>query len=162
MSKFAKLTGKLPFAGRSLVENSALNAICERDNPSQKMTKSLRAAGFLAVFAGLHGLQAKLGFGDFMHDAQEVGEQGLTLQNAVETTVSGLYTLANTMVTYTQLEVSGRVMKNYLRFRAQLNNGDYVPMPDRQFNPHNALADELVVTSIGQVVFMSMFDRGMN
>jgi hypothetical protein len=160
MSKIAKITGKLPFAGRSVVENSALSAICERDNPSQKTVKSLRAAGFLAVFAGLHGLQAKLGFGDFMHDTHEVSEQGLSVQNVVESTVSGLYTLANTMVTYTQLEISGRVMQNYLRFRSSLKEGDYRPMPDRQFEPHNAVTEELVLTSIGQVVFMSMFDRG--
>lgn len=159
MSKIAKLTGKMPFAGRSLVENSALNAICERDNPSEKKNKCLRAAGFLAVFAGLHGMQAKLGFGDLMHDTQEISDQGLNMQNAVETTVSGLYTLANTMVTYTQLEISGRVMKNYLRFHKQFNNGDYIPMPDREYKPHNALAEELVVTSIGQVIFMSMLDR---
>ncbi len=162
MSKIAKLTGKLPFAGRSLVENSALNAICERDNPSEKTAKCLRAAGFLAVFAGLHGMQAKLGFGDLMYDTQEISDQGLNVQNAVETTVSGLYTLANTMVTYTQLEISGRVMKNYLRFRSQFNKGEYISMPDRQYEPHSALAEELVVTSIGQVVFMSMFDRGIN
>lgn len=158
MSFIARATGKLPFAGRSLVENKAIEAISERDNPEEKKQKCLKSAAFLAIFAGLHGLQAKLGVADFTHDTKDISSDP-SLLDAVEVGISGLYTLANTMVTYTQLEIAGRVGKNYLRFKRSVDNGEYQPRPDYIVKAQNPMVQEVVFTSIGQMVFLSMFDR---
>lgn len=112
MGKVSSAVGKMPFAGRSIVENAAMTAISERTSIREKTQKAVSAAGFLAVFAVLHGLQAKIGIDDMRIDYPDLLDGNFTLMEAVEASVSTAYAIANTAVAYTQLQIAGRVGQN--------------------------------------------------
>lgn len=157
MGKISNAVGKMPFAGKSLVENRTLEAICERTSLQEKTSKSIRAAGFLVIFAAVHGIQAKLGTSDLSHDLGEL-QDGVSATDAAEVCISGLYTLANAAVTYTQAQLGYRVGRNYLHFRSQYRHAEEFPAEDYQYEPRIPTANQVAFTSAGQALFLAQFD----
>lgn len=100
MGKVAHIVGDMPFAGRAMVENAYFWARSETSDVSEKIKKCAAAAGFLTVFGLIHGVQAKMGIRDFTHDLNEA-QNGAGALAYAESTISGLYTLAMSAVTYT-------------------------------------------------------------
>lgn len=159
MGRVSKAVGKLPFAGRTSVENAAMTAISERTSLKEKAQKAGSAVGILAVFAAIHGVQAKMGIDDMRVDYPELLDGDVTPMEAIEATVSTAYTLANSAVAYTQLQIAGRVGRNYLRFREQVNNGAELAEFDRDFEGRQATLTEAAATLGGQVTFLALWDK---
>lgn len=157
MGVIAKTVGKMPFSGRAAVENSYFSARAETGSTDTKLIKCAKSAGFLAIFAGLHALQAKLGITDFSHDVAEYSDtQSLT--SAVESTISGLYSLANTAVTYTQLQLCGKTIADATSFAYKRGRGEEVESR-RPFESTQVMAHEVAFTLAGQMIFLAQYDR---
>ncbi len=156
MGKVASLVGKMPFAGKSTVENAALNAVCERTSMQEKVAKAGRAATFLAIFAVMHGFQGKLGISELQHDIHGL-QNGVSPLDVLETANASLYTLANAAVVYTQFELSGRVLRNFWHFRQAHLHGEAYAHEDYQFEPRIPTGAQVAFTSAGQALFLAQF-----
>lgn len=157
MGAIAQVVGKMPFSGRAAVENSYFNARSETRDVDTKLTKCAKSAGFLAIFAFLHGVQAKLGIRDFTHDFAEYQATG-SITSAVESTISGLYTLAMSAVTYTQAQLMGKTLFDGAQFAYRDATGK--PQDERRkFEATEVLPREVLFTLAGQMIFLAQFDR---
>ncbi len=158
MGKVSTVVGKMPFAGRALVENAALYSVCERTSLNTKKAKAIKSAAFLGLFAVIHGVQARMGIMDFTHDVHEFG-QNAGIGNLAESAISGAYALANTAVTYTQLQIGGRVLKNYRDFRNDYQDGQELADRNYRFRLQQPTLIELGATIAGQMVFLAFNDH---
>ncbi|MCA9330488.1 hypothetical protein KC957_00415 [Candidatus Saccharibacteria bacterium] len=156
MGVVAKTVGKMPFAGRAIVENAYHWSRSEQSSFGSKLVKGALSAGFLAAFAALHVTQAKMGIADFTHDWAELTAHP-SAGSGLETTVSGLYTAANVAVIYTQAQLGMKTVGDTALFGARELAG--VEQPERRaFSWENARLHELAFTLGGQVLFAAMND----
>lgn len=154
MGKISSIVGKMPFAGKSIVENSAAMAIAERTSMREKVTKCAVSAGFLAGFAVMHGFQAKLGWDDLKYDAHQLLTDPTPLEVA-ETTLASAYTIANAAVTYTQLEISTRVGRNLKRFWDSHRHNEPFAAEDYHFEVRKPQPVQLAFTLGAQAVMLA-------
>lgn len=159
MPKISSIVGKMPFAGKSVVENAALSAVCERTSIVEKTAKAARAIGFLSAFACAHGIQAKMGAYDVVSDCQDLLGSDATFRDVIELGVSSAYTLANAAVTYTQFQIAGRVGANYYNFLQRIDNGGQLADEDFAYTTRRPDLLQVAATLGGQMLFMHFYDK---
>jgi len=154
MGKISTFIGKMPFAGKSAVENAAMSAICERNSVPEKKQKVRNSFLFLGVFAALHGLQARLGVLELMTDIPDVAHNP-TAGNIARTAISSVYTLANSAVAYTQAEIALRVVGNYRDFTENVDAGVPLAELDYSFERRIPTSAQVLTTIAGQAIFLA-------
>lgn len=90
-------------------------------------------------------------------DWQDI-QDGASVRDVAEMVVSTAYTAANTLVTYTQLEIAARVGSNAARFALADRAGRPFPVDDYDYTPHQPTTGQLVATSGGQAIFLAQYD----
>ncbi len=159
MGKVSSAVGKMPFVGKSLVENTALSAISERTSMGEKTYKSAKAVLFLGAFAFAHGLQAKMGAYDMRADYHDLATNGANAGDVFEMGLSSFYTVANAAVTYTQVQIAGRVAQNYLRFANHIHNGGQLAEEDFNYTLRKPTLLQTAFTLAGQLTFLHFIDK---
>lgn len=156
MGKIANVVGDMPFAGRAIVENTYFWAHSEQTTIGGKIKKCAAAAGFLAVFGLLHSVQARMGLADLRYDVSQF-QADPSAGNGLECAISGLYTLANTAVTYTQLQLSGKTVLDAAVLTLDKVQGNDIE-PRRPFEVEHVKPQEIAFTLGGQMLFAAFND----
>ena len=159
MGKISSVVGKMPFAGKSFVENTALSAITERTSTEEKTFKSTKAILILGAFVLGHGIQAKMGVYDVFADYHDLTTNGATSGEVFEMGLSSFYTVANAAVTYTQAEIACRVGRNYYRFMQNIRAGGELADEDFAYTPRKATLLQTAFTLAGQLTFLHFLDK---
>lgn len=156
MGLVAKAVGKMPFAGRAIVENAYHFARSEQYSFKDKASKAAVSAGFLAVFAFMHGVQAKMGISDLGHDWAEFSANP-DIASGAEVAVSGLYTVANVAVTYTQAQLGLKTVADTAAYKfVEVNGGEHAQR--HAYRAESPTFHEVAFTLGAQTVFLALND----
>lgn len=139
MKGFAKLIGRLPFAGKMSIK-SLVFGLYQSTTREERQWSYAKLAGLLVLFILLHGVQMKMGIRALEFDSPIWAK-----------VVSAIYAIANFCVVLTQIHLGYRTTRFFFR-------GLY-PRVKRSYTEHSGteVAIMLVVTLGGQIIFLSQY-----